>query len=380
MFAGRLEHVAPAEILQLISLSRKTGKLLLIHSGRRGVIVFRNGAVVFAVADTLRSTLGEWISEGLTEQTTGTAGSTQVGAFESSLRHQIEQVIEETLTWSTGHFIFKPVQLPEHGSGQAGGVLLDTGINPEHLILKTLTRLDEAERASWEANLRSAPAGSASMLGDEPSGFHSIQALAEQEDTELQPISAWFPDPSQAIVELRKLLDELPGISPSLTAEAALLILRYASQVVNRGVLFLVRDGMLRAIGQFGLSGPGRTPERTIRQLAVPIDEPSVVGRTARMGVAYRGELPSTGWNDRLLTLLDGGRPPEVLAVPIQVDGTVVAVLYGDNVPEVTPIGAVDGLEILAREIGFAIERARLHSRIADLEGRLDAPPSTNEH
>lgn len=369
MFAGRLEHVAPAEILQLISLSRKTGKLLLIHSGRRGVIVFRSGAVVFAVADTLRTTLGEWMAEGSAEQPPGSAETAEDSSFESSLRNQIERVIAETLSWSTGHFIFKPVQLPEHGSG---GVLLDTGINPEHLILKTLTKIDESERAAWEANLRNAPAPAERPASDEPSGFHTIESLSDEDEGDLHPVSAWFPDPSQAIVELRKLLDELPGMSPTLTAEAALLILRYASQVVNRGVLFLVRDGTLRAIGQFGVSGAGRTPERTIRQLTVPLDEPSVVGRSARVGVAYRGELPSTEWNDRLLALLGGEQPPEVLAVPIQVERGTVAVLYGDNVPEVTPIGAVDGLEILAREIGFAIERAQLHSRIAALEGRLD--------
>ena len=364
MFAGRLEHVSPAEILQLISLSRKTGKLLLIHSGRRGVVVFRSGAVVFAVTDTLRTTLGEWMVGG--EKLVSEAGDSD---FESSLRNQIEHVISETLTWSTGHFIFKPVQLPDHDGG--GGVLLDTGINPEHLILKTLTKIDESERAAWEEKLRATPAPPL-VDHDEPSGFYTIEELSSSEGEELSPVSSWFPDPSQAIVELRKLLDELPGLSPTLTAEAALLILRYASQVVNRGVLFLVGNDSLRAIGQFGLSGSRRPAESTLRAFAIPLEEPSVVGRSARVGVAYRGELPPSEWNDRLLQLLGDEQPPEVLAVPIQVDRVTVAVLYGDNVPEVTPIGAVDGLEILAREIGFAIERAQLQSRIAALEGRLD--------
>jgi hypothetical protein len=47
--------------------------------------------------------------------------------------------------------------------------------------------------------------------------------------------------------------------------------------------------------------------------------------------------------------------------IPLAVEGRVVAVLCGDNLPHSTRVGGVEALELLMREVGAGVEEARRH-------------------
>ncbi|MGH7423494.1 MAG: DUF4388 domain-containing protein, partial [Candidatus Methylomirabilales bacterium] len=55
-FVGRFEMTVP-DILQILSLSRKTGKLTLSRLGNSAEILFKNGMVISAISDSTRHTL-----------------------------------------------------------------------------------------------------------------------------------------------------------------------------------------------------------------------------------------------------------------------------------------------------------------------------------
>jgi hypothetical protein len=77
----------------------------------------------------------------------------------------------------------------------------------------------------------------------------------------------------------------------------------------------------------------------------MPLDQASVLADVAAKRGTYRGMLPLLFWNEFLVTQLGGAFPREVIVVPAIVDGSVVAMLYGDNIPSEAPIGPVSGLE-----------------------------------
>ena len=56
---GNLEELGLGEILQIVSLSRKTGVLSLISKGRDGSVFFRHGQVVRAVSSDNQQSLGD---------------------------------------------------------------------------------------------------------------------------------------------------------------------------------------------------------------------------------------------------------------------------------------------------------------------------------
>ena len=63
--------------------------------------------------------------------------------------------------------------------------------------------------------------------------------------------------------------------SPSFEGEIGLVFLRYASKVVDRGLLLHVAPTGMSPTGQFGMSAPDQPPEsvaRRLRSLRIPVD------------------------------------------------------------------------------------------------------------
>src|SRR5512133_533725 len=123
---GNLEDLGLGEILQIVSLSRKSGVLALHSRGREGRIVFRQGQVVRATSSSFQQNLGEVLiqkgildvgslkkallvqeEEGFKDRlgtilinNFGIAG----GTIEEVVREQIENVVYSLFAWAEGAF------------------------------------------------------------------------------------------------------------------------------------------------------------------------------------------------------------------------------------------------------------------------------------
>jgi len=120
-------------------------------------------------------------------------------------------------------------------------------------------------------------------------------------------------------VPLGAIVPEAP--SPAVTAEVTLRLMRYASQILNRSVLFLVRPDEVRGMGQFGVQIPGRPAADQVRDTVIPLGEPSVFRDVVERRETYRGSLEDSRWNRHLVYRLGGQQPSEVVAVPMIVGG-----------------------------------------------------------
>jgi hypothetical protein len=162
----------------------------------------------------------------------------------------------------------------------------------------------------------------------------------------------------------------------SFTGEIALLILRYATRVVNRGVLFGVSPEGISGIGQFGFGDDadgGPHIDRRIRQIVIPAHEPSVFFEVIERMSTYHGPLKPCSWNNYLVDQLGGAVPPEVVVIPIVVEGIIAAIFFGDNLPGGHPITSIHGLELLMIESGLAIEKNLLSEKLRCVQEKLRA-------
>lgn len=64
-----------------------------------------------------------------------------------------------------------------------------------------------------------------------------------------------------------------------------------------------------------------------------------------------------------LLEKLGGQRPTEVFFAPIISGGKVIALFYGDNLPDKEPIRDTDALEIFLTQAGITMERLLLEKK-----------------
>jgi hypothetical protein len=366
---GRLEDLGLPDIFQIISLTKKTGKLTLTRREGTGVIIFKDGQIIYASSDSIRETLGNILvcQKLITEATLIAALEVQhrsptgkrLGAIlvekgyltkdtlEKVIKQQIEKVVCEFITWKSGFFKFDVLSLRNGDEVEvdAQDFLIKTGLNPEYLVLEGIRKMDEQQERERE------------------------QKKNAQSQRVAAP-SAAVPDET---VQRRRTLSTLKAVlsglrSPSFTAEITLTLMRYAGEIVSRGVLFaLTRDGII-GMGQFGIELNGGSADDQVRKIKIPHDQTSLLTQVSETKQTYRGKLQKTFWNDYLVTQLGGSMPQEVLAVPMIVNGAVVVIFYGDNVPSNRPIGEVDGLELFMIQAGLAMEKSLLERKIEAFE------------
>ena len=162
---------------------------------------------------------------------------------------------------------------------------------------------------------------------------------------------------------LRGMLQELNN--PSLGGGIILLILRFASELMNRAVILLVKEEEIVGLGQFGIELNGDSADVRVRNVKLPREEDHIFKEALQSFSPYRRAVKKSEWNDYFFEQLGGQRPGEVFVGPLVSEGRVVAVLYGDNLPDEKPIGDTEALEIFLSQAGLAMEKALLERRMS---------------
>ncbi len=165
---GNLEDLGLGEILQIVSLSRKSGVLSLFSRGREGKIVFRQGQVIRATIDGQQSHLGQLLLKNgvltdaslrkaltLQEQEGGKERlgdlltqrfSVPADLIEEVVRQQIENTVYSLFAWSEGSFDFElrdTVDTVEDTPQDLSQCFLEQGLNPQFLAMEGSRLLDE---------------------------------------------------------------------------------------------------------------------------------------------------------------------------------------------------------------------------------------------
>src|SRR5574341_498688 len=335
---GRLEDLALPDIFQIISLSKKTGTLVVRSRKGTGMVVFKDGQVIQAASDIIREPLGNiLVSQGMTDSGTLSKalarqksepdkplgmllveiGAVTAQTVEGVIRKQIEEIIYDLLAWEEGFFNFELGEIAPRDKIEVDTqeFLLRSGINTEVLLMEGTRRLEE---------------------------------------------------PRKELIALKSMFAELRF--PTATAEVTLLILRYASEVVNRAVLFMVKKDEVRGLGQFGIELKGVSADQVVRNIKLPLDQPSVFLTVIESRRRHVGQREPAAHNNRMVNELGGAKPEAVMAIPLIVDNKVALVVYGDNLPEQKAIKGMDTLEIFMNQAGMALEKALLEKKLAEME------------
>ena len=224
--------------------------------------------------------------------------------------------------------------------------------------------LDDRGRAGLKALvdkiLAFGPADKLNTVGD---GLYNIGAELLKEMGEVAVgASPQSSQQSPGLHLLRGMLQELNN--PSLGGGIILLILRFASELMNRAVILLVKDQEVVGLGQFGIELEGESADVKVRNTRLPKTAKHVFTEALETFSPYHRNPADTDWNSYLFDQLGGDRPSEVFVGPLISEGRVVAVLYGDNLPEQKPIGDTESLEIFLSQAGLAMEKALLERRM----------------
>jgi hypothetical protein len=365
-----------------------------------GMVVFKNGQVIQAASDGIRDSLGNiLVSQGmLTEPGLAQAlarqkketdtplgmilvemGLVPPETLQTVVRKQIEEIIYDLLAWEEGFFNFELGEIAPKDKIEIDTqeFLLKSGISAEYLLMEGTRILDERRNESRRSAPSPAPKAAPAPFAPpkpqpQPAAAHFPPAPPAPPHVSYEPAKEEFrtrietESPQRELSTLRSMFDELRF--PTATSEVTLLILRYASEVVNRAVLFMVKKDEVRGLGQFGIELKGRSADQVVRNIKVPLNKPSLFLTVIENRRSYLGPFEPNECNNYIANELGGVQPDTVLALPLVVDGKVVLVVYGDNQPERHPIRGVDTLEIFMNQAGMALEKALLQKRLTELQ------------
>ena len=373
---GRLEDLSLPDIFQMVSLSKRSGMLVLIRKEGTGRVVFNRGHVLYASADN-KSRLGySLVRKGIitnedlenalqTQKTEGfkkPLGTILIEAdvlspevLEKEVRRHIVEVIHDLLKWEKGSFHF------ELGAPVEDDVALESGLNTEVLLLEA-TRLRDED--SHNRLLEEKPPDVLNPVSLPLKPGHQVQPAAsglkmDKEKTRVMDRKpGTIPTSGRRDTQLLTLMIEELS-KPSNGNEITLLILRFASEIMNRAVIFLAPGQDILGLGQSGVVLPGGgNPNDRIRNIRIPLTEESVFRSVVEKKLSYKGKLTENHWNRVLVEHLGRGWPAEVYVAPLTDKGRIISVLYGDNLPTLDAIGETEGLEAFIKVAGFAFGRA----------------------
>jgi len=369
---GRLEDIALSDIFQILSIGKKTGTLVLSGSQGNALVTFRNGLIVRAETSDLDSTLGQDLqSAGVIKDTILNLasevkkklpassyaeilyefGSVNKDILEKVTRKRIERVIYRLLFWQDGDFQFEPDDVDPKGKVELTdpGWELAKGMSPEYLLMEGARVHDESSQTM--------------MISAEELTAEDAREEAEDDWED------WGSQPQverKDITSLRALTQELRF--PSSASEITLLILRFASDIFQRGILFMVGDTEMIGLGQFGLEM--EKPDEKIREITLPYNDSALLQKIITEKRPYKGSVEKDGILESMMREIGGQWPDEFAFFPIIAEGKVVALLYCDNLTSEEKIPESEGLEIFIDQAGLALEKSLLQRRLHDMEKR----------
>ncbi len=337
---GKLEDVRPAEILIFLAESGKTGKLNFTTGTQEGMVVFRDGKIIYAASSSVRETFGSialslqivthaQLDEALVLQHRSREDKrlgeilVEIGAMydddvEKILAHQVGQVVREIFEWENGYFKFRHLEIEEFGDVEvdARDFIVDSPLDTRSVAL-------DAARVQDEDSIKPEPAKEITLDTDE--------------------------EPAEPATMKEIMVDVA---APALTAEMIREILEVAETIFDRGVVFAVHNHSARGLAQFGLEELVASPSQRVRQLWLPLDDLSVVSTVVRDRAIYRGEPDHILGNDKLVRALGGEWPEDGMAIPMMIGDKVTLIFYGDNQPSRRPVGSTFALEETLKAVG----------------------------
>ncbi len=367
---GRIEDLGLSDIFQILSIGKKTGTLVLKGSRGSAMIVFKNGLVVRAETNDIDRTLGEELTQaGLLKDTVLNLalevkkklpsksvpeillelGSLHKDTLEKITRKRIEKVVYQLLVWEDGDFQFELDDINPEGKIEVPDVgwEISRGMSPEYLLMEGARVHDESSQMT-------------TLSADELTGItQEGEDLGWEEDWEMQT----GPE-RRDISSLRALTQELRF--PNSTSEITLLILRFASEIFARGILFMVGDSVIVGLGQFGLNIDA--PDEKIREITLSYEESAFFRQIIQEKRSYTGTLEKDSITEFLIQEIGGDWPHDIAFFPIIAEGRTVALLYCDNLQSPEKIGETEGLEIFIDQAGLALEKSLLQRRIQEME------------
>ncbi|OGL42737.1 MAG: hypothetical protein A2161_15295 [Candidatus Schekmanbacteria bacterium RBG_13_48_7] len=172
-------------------------------------------------------------------------------------------------------------------------------------------------------------------------------------------------DKFQSISEIERfkhIFYELKNLREA--SEIILLILRYASECLERTIFFLVKDDHLYGLGGFGVTTKGVPITHCMHQFHISLLNDTPFKKVFDSKNTFMHKINDHSMDELLFKFIGPPVNREFILIPVFNQDDVMAMLYGDNAQIENPIQNTDSLEIFINQAEIAMENAFLQRRL----------------
>jgi len=253
-----------------------------------------------------------------------------------------------------------------------------------HFVFKPgLSKLDPEQ---FEADLRAFATKILTdllpKLGTAPSPAPSAKPAAERPAAGATPTKAPAPpaaapsagppmtadEMSRDFEHLQRWLEELRGCQDATQVSAQ--VMRVARDCFERGILFVVKNETMRGLGGYGAAPRDEKLGLLVRDVTIPLGEPSLFARVAVGRKSHVGPWPDDKWARHLLGKIGRFQSSGFALLPLLTNRETVAILFGDNADSGRALGRLAALDTFVNQAGIALENAFLQRKVTAMQGQ----------
>jgi CheY-like chemotaxis protein len=173
---------------------------------------------------------------------------------------------------------------------------------------------------------------------------------------------------SRQFAILQRRLTELRR--PSDPTDISHLVMTVAREFFERAILFLVKAEEVRGLGGFGTAPRGESLDLAVRDIVIPLSEPSVFQEVAATRKPFAGPCPEGKWTQFLMGRIGRYKSVSLAVLPLLAHRETIALLFGDNPDTGRELGRLDALELFVSQAGVALENALLQRKLQAAQKR----------
>ena len=260
------------------------------------------------------------------------------------------------------HFVFKP------GLSKLDAEQFEADLRAfaSKILSDMLPKLSAAGAAGAPAAPRGGEPAPAATDGAGPAEAHRPSAPPAG-----PPPAATAPtvdEMSRDFEQLQRWLDDLrKGLDAT---QISALVMGVARDCFERGLLFVVKNDAMRGLGGFGAAPRDEKIGLLVREVTIPLAEPSVFARVALGRKPHVGPWPDDKWSRHLQGKIGRFRSSGIALLPLLTNRETVAVVFGDNADSGRPLGRLVALETFVNQAGIALENAFLQRKVHAMQAQ----------
>jgi CheY-like chemotaxis protein len=165
---------------------------------------------------------------------------------------------------------------------------------------------------------------------------------------------------------LQRRLDELRN--PEDANQISMTVIKVAREFFERGILFLVKSEQLRGLGGFGAGPADENLNLLVREIVIPLNEPSVFLDAVMQKKSFVGPIPEGKWARHLVGRIGRFRSEGLALFPLVAHRETIALLFGDNPETGREFSPMEAFEVFLNQAGVALENAFLQRKLESLQ------------